>query len=78
VTSENSVYTTRPNIFLHIHIVGMHWVDRFLDRNPGFKKVHIRYQERARAAATNGLELQADFLRKLANLVRRRKVAQRK
>jgi len=36
-----------------IHTVGNYWVNRFLDRNPGFKKVYIRYQERARAAATN-------------------------
>jgi len=36
-----------------IHTVGNHWVNRFLDRNLGFKKVYICYQERARAAATN-------------------------
>ena len=59
-----------------IHTIGIHWVTRFLDRNPGFKKVYIRYQERARAAATNDTELQADFLWKLANLVRRKKIAQ--
>jgi len=33
-----------------IHTVGNHWVNRFVDRNPGFKNVYIRYQERARAA----------------------------
>lgn len=55
----------------HIHIVGANWVDRFLNRNSGFKKVYIRYQESARKAATNDAELQMDFLRKLANLVRR-------
>jgi len=36
---------------------------------PQHGQVYIRYQERARAAATNDIELQADFLRKLANLV---------
>ena len=61
---------------LPIHFIGVHWVDRFLNRNPGFKKVYIRYQERQRAAATNDIELQADFLRKLANLIRQKKIAQ--
>ena len=42
---------------LKTHIVGVNWVDRFLDCNPGFKKIYIRYQERARAAATNDIEL---------------------
>jgi len=36
-----------------IYTVGSHWVNRFLDCNPGSKKVYIRYQERARVAATN-------------------------
>ena len=57
-----------------IHVVGIHWVDRFLKRNAGFKKVYIRYQERARAAASNDIELQQDFLRKFANLIRRKKI----
>jgi len=60
----------------NIHIVGLHWVNRFVDCNPGFRKVYVRYQERARAAASNDTELQDDFLRKLANLVRRKKIAQ--
>ena len=60
---------------LKTHIVGVNWVDRFLDHNSGFKKIYIRYQERARAAATNDIELQADFLRKLANLVHRKKIS---
>ncbi|KAF8424802.1 hypothetical protein BGX38DRAFT_1279335 [Terfezia claveryi] len=63
-SASTSASTTPP-----IHIVGIHWVDRFLERNLGFKKVYIQYQERARAAATNDIELQADFLRKLTNLV---------
>lgn len=54
------------------HIVGQQWVDRFLKRNDGFKRTYIRYQERARAAASNNIELQADFLRKLDNLLRRK------
>ena len=54
------------------HKVGKNWVDRFLARNPGLKKTYIRYQERARAAASNDIELQADFLRKLSNLMRRK------
>ena len=57
------------------HIVGMNWVNRFLDRNPEFKKTYVRYQERARVAASNDTELQSNFLRKLANLVRRNKIA---
>jgi len=28
-----------------IHAVGINWVDKFLDCNPGFKKAYIRYQE---------------------------------
>jgi len=58
-----------------LHVIGNHWVDRFLNCNSGFKKIYIRYQERARAAACNDVELQADFLRKLANLVRRKKIS---
>ena len=53
-----------------IHVVSIHWVDRFLKCNSGFKKVYVRYQERARAAASEDKELQADFLRKLSNLLR--------
>ena len=56
------------------HVVGQQWVDRFLERNAGFKRTYIRYQERARAAASNDVKLQADFLRKLDNLVRRKKI----
>lgn len=56
------------------HIVGHNWVNRFLNRNPEFKKTYVRYQERARAAASNDKELQVNFLRKLANLVRRKKI----
>lgn len=57
-----------------VHVVGINWVNRFLDRNQGLKRKYIRFQERARAAATNDIELQADFLRKLANLIRRKKI----
>ena len=53
------------------HTIGAHWVDRFLKRNPTFKKQHIRYQERARKAAENDVASQAQFLLLLANLVRR-------
>lgn len=55
-----------------LHIVGIHWVDHFLKRNTGFKKVYIRYQERARAVASEDKELQVDFLWKFANLIRRK------
>ena len=51
-------------------------MDRFLGYNPGFKKVYICYQERARPAATNDIELQADFLQKLVNFIRRKIIAQ--
>lgn len=54
-----------------IHIIGAHWVDRFLKRNPTFKGQYIRYQERARKAAENDIASQTYFLRLLANLVRR-------
>lgn len=57
------------------HIVGVNWVNRFLDRNPAFKKTYVRYQQRARVAASNDEELQVNFLRKLANLVRRKKLS---
>ena len=30
--------TKRCSTFLTIHTVGNHWVNRFLNRNPGFKK----------------------------------------
>ena len=60
---------------LGVHIVGVHWVDRFLRRNPEFKKRYVRYQERARKAASNDEESQAHFLHLLANPVRRHKVA---
>ena len=66
ITPDNTTSTRPP-----IHIVGIHWVDRFLEWDSGFKKFYIRYQERARAAATNDTELQADLLWKLANLIRR-------
>ena len=56
------------------HIVGKQWVDHFLERNEGYKRTYIRYQERARAAASNDIKLQADFLRKLDNLVRQKKI----
>ena len=56
------------------HTVGINWVNRFLSRNPGFKKSYLQYQERARSAASNDKELQADFLRKLDNLIRRKKI----
>ena len=57
-----------------IHVIGAHWVDRFLSRNEEFKKRYIRYQERARKAASNDEESQIHFLKLLANLVRRHSV----
>ena len=56
---------------LGVHIVCVHWVDRFLRRNPEFKKRYVRYQKQARKAASNHEESQAHFLHLLANLVRR-------
>ena len=56
------------------HVVGAKWVDRFLERNSRFKKTYVKYQERARAAVSNDIELQRDFVRKLANLVRRKSI----
>ena len=52
-----------------VHIIGMHWVKRFLRRNPRFKKQYVRYQERARKAASNDEEAQAHFFLLLANLI---------
>ena len=57
-----------------LHIIGAHWVDRFLQRQPGLKKIYIRYQDRARATASNDVDLLNDFLRKLGNLIRRFKI----
>ena len=54
--------------------VGQDWVDRFLKRNPDIKTKFVRYQERSRLAISNNVELQLDFLKQLANLVRRLKV----
>ena len=54
--------------------VGINWVDRFLKRNKGFKKVYVRYQERARASASNDSELIDDFLRKLSNLLHKKQI----
>ena len=58
-----------------VHVIGAHWVDRFLSRNSEFKKRYIRYQERSRKAASNDEESQIQFLYLLANLIRRHKVA---
>ena len=57
-----------------VHTVGVHWVDRFLRRNPRFKKRYVRYQERARQAASNDQESVTCFLRMLDKLRRRYKV----
>ena len=54
-----------------IHVVGAHWVDRFLKLNPTFKKQYVRYQDRARKAAENNEASQTHFLLLLSNLVRR-------
>lgn len=54
--------------------VGEDWVDRFLKRNPEIKTKLVRHQERSRLAISNNLELQRDFLKQLANLIRRLKV----
>ena len=71
-TSSTLFESTPPG---PLHIVGIHWVDRFLKRNTGFKKTYVRFQERARAAASNDIELQDDFLRKLGNLLRRKDIS---
>lgn len=43
-----------------LHIIGVNWVTRFLNRNTVFEKICIRYQERIK-----GTKLQACFLRNL-------------
>ena len=53
-----------------VHVIGVPWVKRFLWRNPGFKKQYVRYQERARKAASNDTEAQAHFFLRLSNLIR--------
>ena len=58
-----------------VHSIGVHWVDRFLARNPKFKKRFVRYQERAHKAASSDEESQVHFLQLLSNLVRWHKVA---
>ena len=57
-----------------VHVIGVHWVKRFLRRKPGFKKQYVPYQERARKAASNDTEAQAHFFLLLSNLIRRYKV----
>lgn len=56
------------------HVVGLNWVTRFLNRNPEFNKKYVRYQERARVAVSNDIELQDGFLRKLSNFTRRKDI----
>ena len=69
ITSKST--TTSTTILpAPIHVIGSHWVDRFLARNSQFHKRFIRYQERARQAASNDIESQAYFLCLLANLIR--------
>ena len=43
--------------------------NRLLDRNSNFKEINIRYYEWARTAATNDIELQANFHLGFANLI---------
>ena len=57
-----------------VHTLSLNWVDRFLARNQEFKKGYIRYQERARKAASSDKESQIHFLYLLSNLVRWHKV----
>ena len=57
-----------------VHTIGAHWVDRFLRRNPAFKKRYIGFQERARKAASGDIESQVNFLHLLDKLKRRHKV----
>ena len=57
-----------------IHQIGTEWVSRFLARNSDFRTKYVRYQERARKAASDDRETQAYFLRILANLIRRHSV----
>ena len=54
--------------------IGQDWVDRFLKRNQKIRAKFVRHQERSRLAVSNNIELQFDFLRQLANLIRRLKV----
>ena len=63
-----------PEPQAEVHVIGVHWVKCFLRRNPGFKKQYVRYQERARKAASNDEEAKAHFFFLLANLIRRYKV----
>lgn len=71
VTDRRANQIRRQGASSDIHVVGAHWVDRFLKRNSKFKKQYVRYQERARKAAENDEESQAHFLRLLGNLTRR-------
>ena len=54
--------------------IGEDWTNRFLKRNPDVKTRFVRYQERSRLAVSNNIELQLDFLKQLADIVRRLKV----
>ena len=63
-----------PGADAEVHTIGVHWVDRFLSRNPEFKKRYIRYQDRSRKAASSDEESQIHFLYLLSNLIRRHKV----
>ena len=76
IASESET-SSMPSSDLPIHTVGIHWVDHFLGRNKGFKKVYVRFQERARAAASNDVELQDDPLRKPSNLLRRKNISEK-
>ena len=68
------ILNSRCESQIHHHEIGEDWVDRFLSRNPEIRMKFTRYQERSRLAVSNNIELQLDFLRQLANLVRRLKV----
>jgi len=52
------------------------WRVYWYDDRCGISAVYIRYQGRARAAASNDTELQADFLRKLGNLIRHKRITE--
>lgn len=53
-----------------VHILGVHWFDRFMSRHPDFRMAFVQYQERGRKAAADP-EVQQHFFRMLANLIRR-------
>jgi hypothetical protein len=54
----------------NLHIVGVHWVSRFLNRHPAFKQAYTEHQERNRKSAEDPA-VREHFYTMLANLIRR-------